>query len=380
MKTALASLASAIGMLGVQVVALVILQPAEFGLFSSVYLLGALLLSISLSVVCDSWARLARSSETVRDDWGSYGAASFYLCVLGGVVAGVVALFLPPLAPYWWLAAVAVFAMGYRSSARFYSLHQSRWNEVLPGDVVGAMIAVVGGLWAFFAADDHLGAVMAVWAASTLGAAVLSRMPVSWRPMTLIHWGSRHRTTIGPLLRDSLLMDAAAIGTPYAMIPLLGVADFGLYRAVSNVAAPVRLVLAPIRPRLVLTTPTARLGILVTAAAIVTGMLAAATVWAIDALGLDLGTLSHLGALAIPTGLFVAANLQSHTFYLLARGHSAPRTLYVGRAVQTVLGIVLPIVGALLWGLEGAVWLYAVATTVSAVVWTVLVYRGRRIT
>jgi len=199
-------------------------------------------------------------------------------------------------------------------------------------------------------------------------------------PAAFTGWIRRHQKSIRPLLVDSLAMDLSAIGTPYALAPLLGVTNFGIYRGVSNVAAPVRLILNPLRPQVsaidhARLARTSTLGLL-SVASLATGAAAAAALLLLQRYFPHLGTLTELAGFAIPTGAFVAANMLGTSYYLIARNYAPARGIWVGRLVQTVLSTVLPILAALVFGLVGAIWAYTAATLLSAVTWTIVARRA----
>jgi hypothetical protein len=253
---------------------------------------------------------------------------------------------------------------------------------ILAGDAAGLALAVLAWVVLYSAGVRELWMMTAVWAASALAAAVLSKRPSLLKPKSLTEWRRRHAMEIRPLLRDSLLMDAGSIGTPYLLAPVLGLANFGVYRAISNVAAPVRLVLNPIRPQLasapIETQRSSRRVTVVTAASLLFGGAAYLGLLLVGVLPVELGSLSAIVDFALPASVFVAANFLGHYFYIVARSHANDRRLLTGRIVQTLLAIVVPVVGVLVGGLTGAIWGYAGCTAVSAVVWTALVLRPSR--
>jgi hypothetical protein len=379
MTSLLGALASAGATMTVQVAALISLASADFGLFSLIYLLGALLLSLALSTVCEAWTRTASNTGRL-DDWTAYGGVTVFLSAIGAVAAGAVAFAVPAMSGWWWTAAIAVYASTYRLSARYYNVRVREWRGVLPADLAGFAVAVAGGVWAFSAFRGELGAIFVVWAASAAAAGLLSKPAPLPRRSTLRGWVTTHRGSVAPLLRDSLIMDATAIGTPYALAPLLGLADFGVYRAVSNVAAPVRLLLNPLRPwfstQPLIALRSTRFLVANLAAALGIGAAATLAIWLIRVWHLQLGTLSALTPFAAAVGLFVASNYVSHVFYIGARHHVTPRLMLAGRVIQTVVSIGGPIAAAMIAGLPGAIWAYAIATSISAAGWIFVVRRS----
>jgi len=182
-------------------------------------------------------------------------------------------------------------------------------------------------------------------------------------------------------IKDSTLMDLGAIGTPFAVAPLLGIAGFGVYRAVSNVAAPVRLVLNPLRPTLAgqaLSTHTSRKRVLSSIGlSLAFGFAAYVALMVVNAMQLSLGSLTAVVEYAAPAALFVGANFLGHYYYIIARTHTRGRLLLVGRIVQTCLAVLLPMGGVITLGLPGAICGYALATTASSLTWLALVVKAR---
>ena len=381
MKSLLPTLANAASVLAVQVFALVTLAPAAFGLFSIQYLLFALGSSLSLSLISEAWLR-ADLHGGGRADWRAYSSATVYLAGAAGLVTLVLSLVLEPLRSVAWLGAVAVTAAVYRSSARYYAVRLGEVRGILAGDLAGLALAVLVWVVLYSADMRELWMMTVVWAASAVASAALSKRPSVLAPRSLGEWRRQHATQIRPLLRDSLLMDVGSIGTPYLLAPALGLASFGIYRAISNVAAPVRLVLNPIRPQLasapIETQRSSRRVTLVVAVSLLFGGAAYLGLLLVGILPVELGSLSEIVDFVLPASVFVSANFLGHYFYIVARSHVNDRRLLTGRIVQTLLAILVPIGGVLVGGLTGAIWGYAGCTAVSALVWMLLVLRPSR--
>lgn len=372
---------NAVFSLSVQLLGLVTLAPSAFGVFSLQYLVFALGVSVSLSTVSEPWLRtdLAKGH---RSSWPDYSNALIYLSVATAVATAILSLIVPGLAMVAATGAVAAGANVYRSGARYHQVRTGRWRIVLTADVLGVVVTVA--VWAalFFATDlDRLLVLSLAWMFGGLAAAAAAQRPSLRGPGSVLVWFRLHREHIIPLLKDSSLMDVGSIATPFAVAPLLGLADFGVYRAVSNVAAPVRLVLNPLRPVLagapLPTFRSIRRVVLVVALSIGFGAAAAVALLIIGSLDIQLGSLTALTEYAIPTGLFVSANFLTLFYYMIARAHLTGNALLAGRIVQTILAILLPITGALVAQLNGAIWFYAVGTALGGVFWVVIVLRGR---
>lgn len=355
-----------------QLVALVLLSAADYGRFSMVYLVQAAGVSTVFSFICDAWSRTS-SGHTPEVGWRDFSSALGRFSALFGVPAVIIAA----LVGFGWsqvvLAGIAVVALTYRTGSRYYESHVGEWRQVVAGDFVNIAGSVVGLLIGLLAGWDVLGTTLLVWAMGSAASVVASKRPSLTVRRALRRWWAEHRRTIMPLLSDSLLLDAGAIGTPYIVAPLLGLAGFGVYRAVSNVATPVQLILNPLRPlitgsradRLLSPRLLGPLTIILALAAIA----AYAVIVALPRLPIRLGVLSDLHVVALPAALFVLANGLSFYVYLVARGHAPASRIFPSRMVQTLLAIAAPVIGAWVWGLQGAVWGFTGSAFLFIVIW-----------
>lgn len=373
---ALATAANALYVLSLQILALVTLDPTQFGLFSIQYLLFALASSLTLSIVSEPWLRRT-IHERVEGGWREYSTVLAWLSLTVAIVTLVVSLLVPPLRDVAWLGAAAVFLSAYRTGARYHDVRSGRWKRVLFADSTGCA-AIVGAWVAGWALELHpLLAIVVSWACGALVTSVFSPLPRMLGLGTVRRWLTIHRAHVAPLLRDSILLDVGAIGTPFVVAGALGITNFGIYRAVSNIAAPVRLLLNPLRPTLssIPLAVNARASTRAIAIAVGAAFGAGAFValWLVGVLTVDLGALSAVVPFAFPTAVFVAANFLGHYYYILARSHSHSRGLMAGRIVQTMLAIAMPLFGVVAFGLAGAIWGYALATVLSAATWFAIV-------
>jgi hypothetical protein len=305
-----------------------------------------------------------------------------YLSAAAGIVTAVVSVAIPELRVVAATGAIAVMAGTYRSGARYHQVRRNLWKRVLRADIAGLALTI--GVWLGLRAAGERGlmGLSIAWAAGTLASCLLSPWPAFQSIRSVGSWITTHRRQIAPLLRDSTMMDLGAIGTPFAVAPLMGIANFGVYRAVSNVAAPVRLVLNPLRPTLagapLATLQKARRVWASVSISIAFGVAAYAALRVIGALHIHLGSLSAVVTYAAPTAIFVTANFLGHYYYIIARAHIRGGPMLVGRIVQTAIAIVLPLVGVAILGLPGAIWSYAIATCASSLTWFILVTRLSR--
>lgn len=356
--------------------ALVVLTPVRYGAFSIVYLLFAFGISVQYSVVNEAWAR---AREKPR--WGAFSGALLSLTGLFGIAALIAAWSLPDLANCWWVFGLAVLCALYRNGARYYSVAQGEIRRVFFSDVAGIVAFVMSAIISIRAGADTLPTVGITWVASGAVSAAILRFPLVARGDGPVSWIVRHNGHIKPLLFDSLLMDLGAIGTPFFIAGFLGPARFGVYRAVSNVALPIRLLIDPIRPTLG-HAPAGKLfekrSVLGVASATV-GLAAGcflALAWLVPLIGPRLGTLSSLVPFAWPSSIFVAGSLLGTLYYIVCRTNATSAQIVAGRLAQTVLVVAMPVGGAFISGLDGAIWGFALSSALSGVIWVWLASRA----
>ncbi|MHB1063506.1 MAG: MATE family efflux transporter [Georgenia sp.] len=377
---ALAASVNGTALLLPQVAGLLALDAREYGIFSLVYLVYSLGTSLSLSIVLDTWSR-SRVIGGVKADWASYSSVLATLSAAAGVAAGIVALLARIPITGAVFAAIAVFGAVFRFGARYHEVQEDRLAVSLRADLVGLPVLLIGTVL-LVASDATSTTVFLMWSLATLVSLAAGSVPSAPSVRHMKTWASTHRGAIIPLLRDSAIMDVSAIGTPYALVPLLGLPGIGVYRAVSSASAPIRLLLTTIRPLLARITPEqlrgrryvlAALGISLSSA-----LCALALLLTLPYLDADLGVLMELPRYAVPTAMFIGANFLGQ-FYAISMRISAPvgRTLFA-RLFQSVLAIAMPLAGATWWGIGGAIWGYSLATVAAAMVWAFQALRPAR--
>lgn len=366
-------LLSSIGSLGLPLAAMLVLEPSSYGAFSLFYLLGALANSLQLSVVSEAWVRSARGA------WAEYISATIMVALGGSVIAAVLALITPEFSPYFWIVFLAVFGQVYWNGSRFHAFRELNWRYVLPGDFLGALATVVATTVFFLSPAVRLGDVLFWWAAVKWVSILASRPPKGLAVGKVLGWVSSHKREIRTLVADGAISDAASIGTPYALVPIVGVADLGTYRAVSNIGAPLRSLIAPLRPALTRIPlsmwGSPRLALKLVLLASGAGVVVWITLFGLEYVGLDLGTLNSLFPYAPAVGLYAFAMTLSTIYSLVARQVASNSSVIGTRTLVSIVAIVAPIVGAAVWGLSGAIWGYSLALCFAAVMWWSTVYR-----
>ncbi|WP_188779382.1 hypothetical protein [Marmoricola endophyticus] len=364
--------------LTVQALGLIFLKPDNFGLFSIQYLLGALAGSVCLSVVAEAWMR-EEIRTGVNWSWKTYANAATWVSLGGVAVTMAVSLVFSDLRVIAVSGSVAVGLATYRVATRFYDVRKARYLHVVAGDVAGAGLALTVAIGSV-AAGQKVGLQTLTWAwiAAGVGPLLLGGWPVGVSAMSARSWVRSHAASIKVLARDSVITDLSGIGTPLMLSPVLGVQGLGVYRAMSNAAAPVRLLVTPLRPALAgvslakVVSPRPALLIMLTAA------LPGIGCWVLLDLVrqvADIGTLTSLSAHSATVGLFVSGTFLLHIFSMFARTNLTGRGLLVGRILQLVLCMGLPLTFATTVGLSGAMVAYASATLCSGIMWCVLLAR-----
>ncbi len=372
------SLLGAAGSAMVPISALLLFSTVDYGAFSVPYLIFALGWSMTLSAVCDTWAR-GRPEDPSRDDWRSYSGALF----MGATIAGLVTLAVAVVVLGNWsnalAAAAAVGANIYRLGARFFHSASKGPQAVLASDLAGVAAFILTLASALF---FHLGALTGVltgWALASIVSSVMFPWPRLRRGSGLVMWVRHRRARIVPLLGESLLMDAGSIGAPLAMAPFLGTGNFGAYRSISSVAMPIQLTLDPIRPNISQMSPAVLLsrkvlvGVLSVAALMALGCFAILGV-VLPQLHFVAGALATLAHYAVACTIYVAVGFLGHFYYIVSRGVLTHGSLVRGRAIQTVMHILFPFTGLFLNGLDGAVGGFVAANAAAALVWPAFLF------
>jgi len=176
-------------------------------------------------------------------------------------------------------------------------------------------------------------------------------------------------------------MDVGAIGTPFALATVMPAAQFGVYRGVSNLAIPLRILGESLRPTMV-AVPLARvvgpLALPIAVASLLIGAVTAAALYALSLVSIDLGTLSSLSAHYLAGGVFMVGSSIALVYNSLCRIHASGRDVLSGRLIQTVLVVAGPIGGFAAGGLSGAIWGFAVSALAASLVWTYIAVRTVR--
>lgn len=357
-----------------QVSALLTMNAAEFGRFSLIYFAYALSLSLSLSLISEPWhIRLLAGKGAA---WLPYASATAGLALFSATAAVVLGLVLGFSLGLAVLAGVAIGLATFWEPARYYLLQHEEVRRAGLADVAYAIAFVGAGVLGFVLTRDATFAVYLAWAAA--GLVLLGFLPKrSGQWATPWAWFREHGREARRLASDSVLMDIGSVFTPIFLAPMLGVAGFGTYRAVSNVAVPVRMILNPLRPIITNTRDTKWAtgngrwwGVVVGGFVVALAVLLALE--ALGWLGLQLGVLNSLLPYTVPVAVTVWANFLGHYAYIRCRSRATTRELLSGRVSQTLIVTLIPIAGVLIGGLPGGIWAYAISGVGTAIVWSLI--------
>jgi len=358
-----------------QALGLLLLDSSEFGEFSAIYLMFALGSSMLFSVVCDPWVICGGENE---GGWPIYSSLLVLCCVLGGLGAAVIAL---PVSGSLLAVLTALGSAGaslYRIGGRYYLIHVRRWNAAVASDIL-TVVTTVSTMALATRLLPSVAALLAAWGLGNIAGSLKFPVP-SFRLFQGIRWLRGNGETVRPLLFDSVIMDASSVGIPYLLLPVLGMSGFGIYRGVSNLSAPVRLLLAPIRPTIV-NHPQAALSrkglVKVFVASGGAGTLVVLILLLVEFVPVSVGVLAELVPFLLPVALYIVGAALVSVYALVCRSWRSPRLLVVGRVINTLAGITGPLVGFLVGALTGAIWGYAIGTFLSGLAWLVLALGAR---
>jgi hypothetical protein len=165
--------------------------------------------------------------------------------------------------------------------------------------------------------------------------------------------------------------------------PILGLAHFGIYRSLYSVSVPVQLLIDPIRPNLSqmplkrVTSKPVLATLFCVAAALALTSYGALTLVVPAVLSFS-PVLVALTEYALAASLFVGCQFLNYLVNVFARMHVPHRQLVVGRASHSVFAILLPVLGAALGGLPGAMWCFVATIASSAALWVALLLLNSR--
>ncbi|WP_146070085.1 hypothetical protein [Cryobacterium sp. Y29] len=369
----LSSISNSLYTVAVQGLALATLLPAEFGIFSLVYLFFGLSLSFSHSTLIDVWVRSPKVA------WAEYGSVLFWLSTAISWLGFAVALTVSSSVIEAAFIGLGLGAGVYRNGARFYSARSLKWGRVIAPDIFGLVILLFS-FYILSMSQNNFTSVLVAWSLSLAISAASSKRAIITNPKGMQAWLSRHKKLIKPLWLDSSLLDISVILTPIMMSAFMSAASFGLYRSISSAALPVRLLLSPLRPNISSLSPDFLLRGKHLTAVVGTGALVALGISlvlvGISVLGvLPESILPKVADYAIPAGIFAFGTLISNVYYISARSHANLRSVNLGRVVETILMVAGPVIGLIFNGISGAIWAFAICAALTGASWLYILLR-----
>jgi hypothetical protein len=374
------ALYNSISAVAVQALAILVLNPEDYGVFSLYYLAFAMGNTLCYSALSEAWSRTGRR-QGILETWPRYctmlTAISFAILIPVAIISRFVGSLSIAL-----ILGGAVGLSTYRVGARFYSAATGHDRFVGPADLTSG-IAMICLYFALHVLLSHLTALSLAWLVSAIVAILQSERPryeAGYRPLQFIrdHWAA-----IRILMADSVLSDLGSIGVPLLLSPLLGLAEFGVYRSVSSVALPVRLILNPARPHIshrpLRSFVSSRMFIILIGGAVSLGGAAFVVLSVIHAHGwFSGGVIFKLSSFALPVSVFITFYFVEMFYYLVARNHFHGRRLMFYRLFQLVGDVAWPLLG-FFWGdLAGAILGYMTNTVIVCLFSVVLVVHQAR--
>ena len=349
-----------------QATAILVLPPTGYGQFSLMYLFYGLGTSVIMTCVCEPWVREGRDRGS-RGAWAEYAGTNLVISVVVGLLSGLfLTLFLQP-SLLLLLPPLAVAAGTFRVGARYYQVSIEKFKWVLVPELLGILIFIgtlVCGKAASLAetSEGHLSLVVLAWTLSNLVAAICQPWMLrgTWR--SFCNWWKPKWGSMKYLVADSALLEAGSSGVQLVFAPILGAHSFGMYRALTSTAVPVRLLLNPIRPRLS-TMPLSRLLkprflSLIVAMGLVLGSAVYCALYYFGKIAFfSESIIGQLGpVLGVQASVFVAFNFVSSVLYFAARTSLRGQWLINLRVLQFIGSLVGPIGGYFLGNISGAAW------------------------
>lgn len=358
----------------IPIFALLLLAPANYGAFSTIYLFFAYGVSLQYSIVSETWARARRQYQKATA-WPDYSTALFALAGTVALAALVASLLVAELRAVAGHLGVAVLFGVYRSGARYYWLARGMIRRIVVSDLLGVMAFV--GVFFIMRTSESIVLLATAWSLPMVASSVGLGLPSLRRRRGLLRWWRTHHREIKPLLSDSLLMDAGAIGAPFLLVGFMGAEKFGLYRGIANAAMPVRLLLDPLRPALgrkprAFYFRKSVIWLLGCTTLVIGAACYLALEFIVPSLSIRSGTLSEMSVFALPAAVFASANFVGTVYYIACRTNSGRKAILTGRICQTTVVVAMPIFGFVTQGLEGAIWGFAISASVSALIWLFL--------
>lgn len=373
-RTAVYVGASSLFVMLLQLTPFLSLNAQEFGYYSIIQLIYILGTSTSLSLINEADFRLSRDSQ-IKSDWKDFSAISFWVSILFATIAIAVTWNIPALRNWSLLAALIVGTAVYRGTVRYRLVHEKLIKRLIFGDLLGVLAYISSGFWFYFSFQSEFGLreILLTWMIGQGLSTLFTRFPRSINPVRALKWIKNRRKQIGVLAPDSALQDVGSVWGPTFIAIVLDIISLGIYRAVTTVAAPIRLVLTPLRPLLAGQSLTKQYtwGSFgkVSLTAFCLGSVSIFVLLAVEVTGYRIGVLNDLAPFALPVGLYVASNFINFFYSVQARVTLPATKLLLTRALQAVSLGLAPVLFATVLGLSGAIWGLGIGSAILSVMW-----------
>lgn len=363
---------------------MVLLDPPTYGAFSVVYLVHVLAASFHLSVISEAWARSNRSVRQNPIDASAGFTLAIWTAIPFSLLASILGFILFADIIITLLFFIAIGSQLLRSVQRYRVVAKRELNTVRRMDISGLIAVLIGSVVVvIFQQQTNLKTILLLWTLANVGSLCWGLNRIISLKRATRHWRIAHGHEVKILFRDAVLSNINSVGTPYILVPILGLSGFGIYRSLGNSTAPVRLFVSTVRPYLSNIRLDALLAkrniILVSVLAISSSAGAYLILMMVTSLGLQLGTLSELAEFAIATAIALPATLLNNLSTALSRLHVSGTALLRTRIITISISILLPLIGASIFNLEGAIWGFTVSKILSFVTWslTILLYQRK---
>lgn len=359
---------------GMPLIAMFFLAPADFGAFSVFLLIQGVSGAIVLSTVAEPWARHAREISITLSSMRDYYAILSLPSSLSGCITALAAYGITGSLSLSLLAALGAAAGTYRVGARFRLLFDGSAKRAFCGDAIGVAIATVFiALLVWQGIDVSLETVVSLWAVALLSSFLATFRPALPTIAIIRAWNTTYKRDIRVLLADTAITDISGAGSQFLMAPVLGLGGFGTYRAAFNLVAPVRLVIAPLRPVIGSKKPGHFHSLKMTATVLSLMVVSGVMIWQFlelsSRLDIAMGTFGELKDYSVLVSLLFSGSVGLHLYSAIARVHSSPRQILISRAAQACFYGFGPLFAAVLFGLNGALIVAGASALVLSLVW-----------
>lgn len=363
-----------LGTLFLQLLGVFSLDAADYGIFSALYLGFALTSALLQSVLLDAWS-IEGLRHRALDEWPTFSNVLLQFAS-GSLVFGIgLSLLVARTSTVAVLLGSGAIALAtYRTGFRFFHARRGEWFLVIVSDSL-SLLGTIGG-WFM---SHHIGlagyeVVLFAWVFGLTLSLTRTRLPALRGP-GVVGWVRGHRRDVAPLLGDTVLMEGSAVGTPYILAVVMSMSEFGVYRAVSTVSSPIRLLFAAVKPALASGNGSRfwgwRFNAVVGSVSVITGVLVHVALSGLPRLQISLGVASDLVPYSEAVGVYACGSILLQYYYLLCRSRGVYRAVVAVRPLQTAVGVGCPIGGFAVGGLAGAIWGFSAATVIAGLAWMI---------